>query len=60
MAFRKVLLNFDEFNKFLNDFDVKIQKEILIELFKRNSTNNYMIFEQFKEVFWKIGLPMNI
>ena len=59
MAFRKVLLNFDEFNKFLNDFDVKIQKEILIELFKRNSTNNYMIFEQFKEVFWKIGLPMN-
>ena len=59
MAFRKAFLNFDEFNKFLNDFSVKIQKEILIELFKRNSTNHYMNFEQFKEIFWKIGLPMN-
>ncbi len=59
MAYRKVRLNFDEFSKFLIDFEVKIQKEKLIELFNKNSTNKLMSFEQFKNIFLKMGLPMN-
>ena len=59
MAYKKERLNFEELSKFLIDFDVKIQKEILLELFNKNSTKKLMTFEQFKQVFWKIGLPMN-
>ena len=59
MAYKKERLNFEELSKFFIDFDVKIQKEILLELFNKNSTKKLMTFEQFKQVFWKIGLPMN-
>ena len=59
MAYKKERLNFEELSKFLIDFDVKIQKEILLELFNKNSTKKLMTFEQFKQIFWKIGLPMN-
>ena len=38
---------------------IKIQKEILIQLYNKNSTNKLMTFTQFKQLFWKIALPMN-
>ena len=59
MAYKKEILNFEEFSKFLIDFDIKIQKESLIQLYNKNSTNKLMTFTQFKQLFWKIALPMN-
>jgi hypothetical protein len=59
ISYRKLRLNFDEFTKFLIDFNVKIKTEILTELYKRNSINNFLTFEQFKQIYLKLGLPMN-
>ena len=59
MAYKKERLNFEELSKFLIDFDIKIKKEILIQLYNKNSTNKLMTFTQFKQLFWKIAIPMN-
>jgi hypothetical protein len=59
MAYKKERLNFEELSKFLIDFDIKIKKEILIQLYNKNSTNKLMTFPQFKQLFWKIAIPMN-
>ena len=59
MAYKKEILNFEELSKFLIDFDIKIKKEILIQLYNKNSTNKLMTFTQFKQLFWKIAIPMN-
>ena len=52
IAYKKERLNFEELSKFLIDFDIKIQKEMLIQLYNKNSTNKLMTFTQFKQVFW--------
>ena len=59
ISYRKLRLNFEEFSKFLIDFNVKLKTEEIVELYKRNSTNNLLTFEQFKQIFLKLGLPMN-
>ena len=59
ISYRKLRLNFEEFSKFLIDFNVKLKTEVIVELYKRNSTNNLLTFEQFKQIFLKLGLPMN-
>ena len=59
IAYKKEILNFEEFSKFLIDLNIKIKKEILIQLYNKNSTNKLMTFTQFKQLFWKIALPMN-
>ena len=59
ISYRKLRLNFEEFSKFLIDFNVKIKTDELVELYKRNSINNLLTFEQFKQIFLKLGLPMN-
>ena len=40
ISYRKLRLNFEEFSKFLIDFNVKIKTEDIIKLYKRNTTNN--------------------
>ena len=60
IAFAKVHMDIAEFSKFFKEFEIKIPKEQLVELFKKNTKNKRdMTFDEFKTCLYKIGNVMN-
>ena len=60
IAFAKVHMDMAEFSKFCVEFDIKIPKEKIVELFKKNTKNKKdMTFDEFKVCLYKIGNAMN-
>ncbi len=60
IAFAKVHMDMAEFSKFCVEFEIKIPKEKIVELFKKNTKNKKdMTFEEFKVCLYKIGNAMN-
>ena len=60
IAFAKVHMDMAEFSKFCIEFEIKIPKEKIVELFKKNTKNKKdMTFEEFKICLYKIGNAMN-
>ena len=60
IAFAKVHMDMAEFSKFCVEFEIKIPKEKIVELFKKNTKNKKdMTFDEFKVCLYKIGNAMN-
>ena len=60
IAFAKVHMDMAEFSKFCVEFEIKIPKEKIVELFKKNTKNKKdMTFEEFKVCLYQIGNAMN-
>ena len=60
IAFAKVHMDIAEFSKFFKEFEIKIPKEQVVELFKKNTKNKRdMTFDEFKTCLYKIGNVMN-